>query len=505
MFRRVCLVLISLALVMPLLSFHAAAEAAESPVVSQAIISEVQLGGMAVDDGAGGSVEEYVELYNISGGSLDLSNWRLEYSKNDFDPASCRFDWRPLIGANQIITLSGSLPAGATSLPIALKLNNSGWGALRLVDEQNYIHDLVGWGETAKCFEAVPLRLSTDQLNFQRYLSCDGMTLVDTNDNSADFFATKIASPGVLSSIRLANCSQSELTSDCEGVIINEALPNPSGSDDGREFIELYNPTSRSINLQNCKLQTSDDMDELFVFTDEILKPGGYQAFYDTDTSLSLPNSSGGTVWLLNHKDTELHQVTYPADMDDDVSYALLKNEWKSTYIPTPGAENTLQATKPCPAGQYRSTETNRCRSSVMASALLKPCTPGKERNPATNRCRSTSSVLSTLKPCSSDQFRNPETNRCKKIGSGSSLKPCDLGEKRNPETNRCRKVAGAMAENALAEVKDVAAPSLSQNVSWMFAGASMVGAIGYAAFEWRKEFFSALANIKSKFTVSSD
>ena len=49
----------------------------------------------------------------------------------------------------------------------------------------------------------------------------------------------------------------------------------------------------------------------------------------------------------------------------------------------------------------------------------------------------------STLKPCNDDQFRNPETNRCKKIES-STLTPCSEGQTRNPETNRCRKVTSA-------------------------------------------------------------
>ncbi len=51
----------------------------------------------------------------------------------------------------------------------------------------------------------------------------------------------------------------------------------------------------------------------------------------------------------------------------------------------------------------------------------------------------------SSLKPCNQDQYRNPETNRCKKYAT-TTLTPCREGQYRNPETNRCRNITTASA-----------------------------------------------------------
>ena len=43
-----------------------------------------------------------------------------------------------------------------------------------------------------------------------------------------------------------------------EGLIINEVLYDPEGPDDGLEFVELYNPTDRTISLNNVFLETGN-------------------------------------------------------------------------------------------------------------------------------------------------------------------------------------------------------------------------------------------------------
>jgi Lamin Tail Domain len=306
----------------------------------------------------------------------------------------------------------------------------------------------------------------------------------------------------------------------CEGIVINEFLPNPSGSDAGHEFIELYNPTKAAIALDGCSLQTSAGS-KTYDLSGAVLQPGQYQAFYDSQTGLTLPNSAGGTVWLLSPTD-ELQSIDYPANMADDVAWARFNDAWQATYAPTPNAANISMPQAPCPAGQYRDSATNRCRDiATSSSTTLKPCAPDQYRNPATNRCKAKisaatlaacaanqyrnpatnrckliSSTSGSLKPCKPGHERNPATNRCKSTASSNSLKPCKPGWIRNPATNRCRK--GAVKGASIAGIKDVSSPTATGSTQWWLAAGAVLAALGYALYEWRQEITARLTGAKS-------
>ncbi len=222
-------------------------------------------------------------------------------------------------------------------------------------------------------------------------------------------------------------------------------------------------------------------------------------AFYNDVTGLTLTNSSGGSVYLVDTDNSE-QEVEYMPDLDDDVAWVidLSSNDWSITYSPTPGEKNKIVEVKPCPKGQFRNLETNRCNK-ITVETGLKPCPPDKFRNPETNRCKNILDAGSQLKPCNPGQFRNPETNRCKSIDSGRSLVPCDPDQERNPETNRCRKKASSI-DKSDNSVKDVLSVSQAQDqTSWAMAGFSFIGATAYAVWEWRSEMLDKLLTLKNK------
>lgn len=496
----------SLSLAFPLRQAHA-----EDLALNNLVISELQTGGCAQYDsvnatcvGENGSME-FIELYNPLTIELNVENWKVQYisaSGNTVTTLSS-LDGNVLPQSHLLLSHQGYLEE-FSDLTFSSSLAKTG-GHIRIVDEQAQVVDLIGWGSARATGACPKVSEILTGYSVKRILPGDPLegtgviytpSTLPLTPQGGGYVKSEKESPSSGENEDGDENSTAEIDSDCDGVVISEVLPNPDGSDDGREFIELHNPTDKSISLENCKLQTSSK-NTFFIFDTQNLKAGEYKAFYDTDTSLNLANASGGTVWLLDHQDVELDEVVYPENMNDDVSYAKFDSGWKSTYTPTPNEKNILQAVKPCPPGQFRNLETNRCNKSLVASAL-KPCRPDQIRNPETNRCRLISSLSSALKPCDADQFRNPETNRCKKINSGSTLKPCSPGQERNPETNRCRKVSGDLS-TSLNKVKDVPAESVSNKMSWWFAGASMVSAVGYAGFEWRKEFFAVLGSLRSK------
>lgn len=519
-FRLFAVSLFSLVMALSLLPDGALAEETDGPNVN---IAKIALGG-------GDEVEEFATLYNPTDSELNLDGWSLEYAKNDFTSAYCGLSiWADAPSGGYSQPLDGlAIPAGGI-LSVPQQLNNTGSGSLRVVQGAGIVHDLVGWGSEPACYETTQTSIPSSGKIIQRYLDCDIGMPVDSNVNIEDFAPVDSPSTSSLSELYTEDCLEpddsgddgSEPATSCEGIVISELLPNSAGVDTGHEFIELYNPTNASIGLSGCSLQLDDG--PLSPFGDIVLQTGHYMAFYDDNTGITLPNSAGGTVYLLDSSG-ELDSVSYPGGLDDDTAWARFASGWEKTYLPTPGSANTKQPDKPlepCPAGQFRNPETNRCnivgsggstlkpcRSDQFRNPLtnrcklrdddssLKPCRTDQFRNPETNRCKLISSAGSSLKPCSSDQFRNPETNRCKKIDSGYQLKPCDKGEERNPETNRCRMVRGASTDD-LPEVKDVEAPIISGGYSWLLAGVAGGGVLAYGVWEWRRELLALLAKLR--------
>ncbi|HSW79615.1 MAG TPA: lamin tail domain-containing protein [Candidatus Saccharimonadales bacterium] len=502
---------------------------------SHVIINEVKLGGAT-----NASIPtEYITLFNPTAATISLDGWKIEYAKSGTAVTCQNSSWG--VTASQVTSLSGTLGSNQLSTPIVRSLTDTKDGSLHLVDDSGVVMDMVGWGSAAPCYETTAAVVPANDKSIERNLDCAKSLPVDSDNNSADFALNSAPNPSSLSGKYATTCQQpapatnsgnsgdipttntvQSSTPTCEGAIITELLPNPAGTDTGKEFIELYNPTNAAISLDGCSLQTSANSKK-YNFSGVILQPNEYKALNDSQTGLTLPNASGGTVWLLSPTD-ELQSITYPADVADNVSWDKIGGTWELTYSATPNAANILQANEPCPANEYRDTVTNRCRIIVSASTLV-PCKPNQVRNPSTNRCKSLLAVNSTLTPCKPGQYRNPETNRCKSNASTaeSTLTPCKPGKERNPETNRCRNIqssgstlkacAAGQIRNAetnrcrkdtsanLASVKDVNSTptSNSSHVQWLIGIGILLAAAGYAIYEWRQDIFNFVDKTKAK------
>lgn len=473
---------------------------------STVVINEIQTGGLSAS-GAELTGNEFIELFNIAALEVDVNNWKVEYISASG------------ITITPLATLSGKiqpqsmmlLTTGGYLTEISNILFQSSLaktaGHIRIVDDNGLTIDKIGWGSAAinpetKATAAIPAGSS-----MQRYLDCATELSIDTDDNSLDFVINNVPSPGILDG-PLKNCPESEPEPDptgglgggssCEGLIISELLPNPAGSDTDKEFVELFNPTQETIPLLGCKLQTSANS-KIFELADGQIEPGQYLALYNNETRLTLANSSGGTVFLIDSDNTEIYQVDYEEDLADDVSWSLINDNWFKTFSITPNAPNQLLESKPCPAGQTRNTETDRCINIVEATGLA-ACKVGQERNPETNRCRNIASLASTLKACAPDQERNPDTSRCRKIANASSLTPCKPGQERNPETNRCRNVSGS-SSGEITDVKDVLSATSTNKTSWLVAIGAVLAALFYAIWEWRNELLQLVSRFRNKFS----
>ncbi|MFA6373568.1 MAG: lamin tail domain-containing protein, partial [Methanothrix sp.] len=132
----------------------------------------------------------------------------------------------------------------------------------------------------------------------------------------------------------------------CRHIIVNEWEPNPPGTDTGKEWIELYNPTSQAVNIGGWKIVDGYYGKSISIPPDTIIVPDGYQLLTWTNgtlinsypTSISILDSVGSEVdhtsSVKDNKNNNLCWARDPngKDLDSDL-------DWKFQAA-TPGSSN---------------------------------------------------------------------------------------------------------------------------------------------------------------------
>ncbi|MFZ2979181.1 MAG: lamin tail domain-containing protein, partial [Candidatus Magasanikiibacteriota bacterium] len=126
---------------------------------------------------------------------------------------------------------------------------------------------------------------------------------------------------------------------DVSKIEISEILPNPIGSDT-TEFVELYNPTDKDIDLGGIKIDDEEGGSRAYTIPDKTIIPAGvYLVFGRQDTKLALNNTSD-SVRLLYPDGTIFKEVRFD-DVSEGASYIQDENDsWQWTSAITPGEEN---------------------------------------------------------------------------------------------------------------------------------------------------------------------
>ncbi|MFB6226005.1 MAG: lamin tail domain-containing protein [Candidatus Paceibacteria bacterium] len=151
-------------------------------------------------------------------------------------------------------------------------------------------------------------------------------------------------------------------TSKPSKIIISEILPNPKGSDK-KEFIELFNPTTKPINLGGFKLDDEADSSDKYELEDgTMIKPKSYAVFPRKETNIAL-NNSGDQVRILNPDNEavstmEYQQAKQGASFDGKT--------WSK--IQTPGFKNEILAVNQ----PQKSTQTNNNKAGYNRIPLNK-------------------------------------------------------------------------------------------------------------------------------------
>lgn len=547
-FRSLGIIILTVICVL-LLSSSASASSA-GPVIYQ-----VQVGPTGIAD------KEFITVYNNSTLPIEVTGWCLKYGATSsvdtglpLDTASLGCLAPPnsqtklwLDAHSYLVAASNAFKADYTAAvpPVIFDISFASGSIaakdrfVRLIDANSVEVDRLGWGTGVAEGVAVSNPVSP---NILQRINAENNTLQDTDNNQADFISLNsvpILESGVYEeetpidlcqnidgiqefipdgyeNIDGLNCTLIPPPLEAAPLLITEMLPNATSFDSGKEFIELYNPNTKTINLKDYVLEFETGPSKSFTLPEQTLAPGGYVSFSDTQTSITLPNTTASLRLIApagNIVDTTIAYDT-PAD---NMAWAVIGDTWQYTNQPTPGAANigsiqpgvggggtdSANGLEPCAPGKFRNPETNRCKNIESEETSLKPCAADQVRNPETNRCRSIFSTGSSLTPCQPGQERNPATNRCRSVATNASasLKPCAANQERNLETNRCRKKASNVAAD---EIKDVAAKQIGENQSgWLLAGGVAAAAAGYGAWEWRSEVTAFGRRLKELFGKS--
>ncbi len=526
-----------------------------SPLATASVvISEFQ--GKGITD----AKEEFISVYNNSDSPVDVTNWCIEYSSAS-DATKTRLLCLVPPNANTLLILEPFTHARFASPEFNNTHNfipdkvftagmNEKEGHLRVYDSSNRIVDTLGWGSAKNPEGDASVAHGAGQL-LSRKSDADNTRRIDTSNNSYDFevkILELIPPSGIVEEVTIVDhCSnieglqpeipygflldqntecQQDMCLNLEGlqisvptnfvsnndnvctevkenatITVTELLPNVTGSDTGKEYIELYNPNNREVNLKGYKLELWPLYVKSYTVLDQLLAPFSYVALPDSLTGLVLPNTTA-SVRLTAPAGNVVSETDAYNDPKDDAVWALIDEIWQYSTIPTPGAPNLKAVISAvgggndielCPEGKFRNPETNRCKNIESGSTELTPCKASQERNPETNRCRSVVTNAGTPTPCKAGQERNPETNRCRSVlSSASTLAPCKTGQERNPETNRCRSIAGA-SDVVKAKVHDIPSETLNGS-NWLIIGGLTTGALSYAVYEWRHEIIKRLS-----------
>ncbi len=289
------------------------------------ILSEVQITGAKASD-------EFIELYNDGDAAVNLSGWSLR-RKSAGDTTTKGSSLKTFGGTDTIPAHSYFLWANSASIykdladattGSSLADNNS----LALYDESGTLVDSLTWG-TGHTLPYSPTQFDNP----------DAKESFMRDTSSLAWAETKSPTPTNSKGEVFVNTSgTAETGASPYIVLINEVLPNPKEKSDAGEFIELYNPSTDSIDLSGWEIHDASVTGKYTFPSGTTIPSLGYLVVTDQDFSLSL-NNSNETLSLFDKEKRLVHRVSY-VKTKEGVSLNLVGTVLRGARKPTPGAAN---------------------------------------------------------------------------------------------------------------------------------------------------------------------
>ena len=276
--------------------------------------------------------QEWIELYNSSSSTVALDGWTIRWNTSETSGGEYSFGGGVDVGPGEFVLVGGSLVADA-DFTASISMGNASSNAdqAQLVDCEGAIQDTVvygdpndgedgdgfldDWGDVATSLAPKP----SGGMALARFR--DGQ---DTQLSGEDFGLTSEPSPGA------SNPAPPECTAgDGSTIKVNELMPNPEGSDDGFEWVELYNTGSSSVSLDGWMItwNTSESSGGGFMFGSGVnIEAEGFilvggpsvdSADFVADMSMGNASSNADRVQLVDCDGEPQDTVIYGTPNDD--------------------------------------------------------------------------------------------------------------------------------------------------------------------------------------------
>ncbi|MFH0879539.1 MAG: lamin tail domain-containing protein, partial [Lentisphaerota bacterium] len=323
--------------------------------------------------GSNGAEDEFVELYNATGGAVNIGGWTVRRS------SSCGSTIASLVTINagmilqpgqhylMISNTNSSLSDADQTFSPAIADD----GGIALLDISSILIDQVGMCATTAYQEGTPLAPLSGTTN-QGYERRPGgsTSCSDNNNNATDFQLISPSNPqnraspivlcaGVLTytptttftltrtPTRISTATQTVYPGF---VVLNEFLPRPASdwNEDGEansrdEYIELINMGVADINIGNWKLDDiANGGSDPYILPDLTLIQYQIVRFYASETGISL-SDGGDTVRLIKPDGHTTDIQNYAVVAASDRTWCRLPDgngAWAFACFPTPGRLN---------------------------------------------------------------------------------------------------------------------------------------------------------------------
>lgn len=273
--------------------------------------------------------QEWIELYNPGSQAVNLAGWTIDASTSSFGGGNPLPDVDVPAGGYLVL---GHLGLELADVEVDFSLGNATSNAdgVQLRDCEGAVVDTVIYGEpntdgwlddTGE--EATSLAPKPGSEQTLARLS-DGY---DTDLSGDDFIVEPEPTPGAANrEVEPVVC----VPASGPTVVLNELMVNPDGSDDGLEWIEIYNPLDTPVSIDGWGISwatNAGNISEIDVVLPGglVVPPGGFFVIgdelveaSDLVATLRLPNGTNGDgVMLFDCEGTRVDTVIYGPNNDD--------------------------------------------------------------------------------------------------------------------------------------------------------------------------------------------